>query len=69
MTKEKLVHHLEHLRKKHGKLDKQIDLMEATRHFADDDLNHMKRQRLALRDEMESISSKIAELGKTSEDV
>ena len=62
MTKEKLVHHLEHLREKHGKLDNDIDHMEASGHFVDYELNNMKRQRLALRDEMETINQKISAL-------
>ena len=66
MTKEKLISHLTHLREKHAVLDKQIDLMESTQHFVDEDLNHMKRQPLALRDEMEATSAKIVELQKAA---
>lgn len=59
MTKEKLINHLEHLREKHAKLNKQIDLMESTQHFVDEDLNYFKRKRLALRDEIEQVLAKI----------
>ena len=59
MNKEKLIHHLEHLREKHAKLDKQVDRMEFTGHFVDAELTQLKKQRLAIRDEMEMVFDKI----------
>jgi len=60
MTKEKLKHHLEHLAEKHAKLDREIDHMEATGVFVDEELHVLKKQRLILKDEMEDISNKIS---------
>lgn len=59
MTKEKLQHHLEHLREKHAKLDQEVDHMEATGHFTDDQLHVLKKKRLVLRDEIEEVIQKI----------
>lgn len=53
ITFEKLAHHITHLREKHDKLDKQIELMESTGSFEDADLQHFKKQRLAIKDEIE----------------
>jgi len=66
LTKEKLINHLEHLREKHEKLDHEIDHMEATNVFADDNIHNLKKQRLALRDEMEATSLKIADFEKAA---
>jgi uncharacterized protein YdcH (DUF465 family) len=59
MTREKLIHHVEHLREKHEKLDKQIDLMEQSGNYVDDNLNELKKKRLAIRDEIEQTNRKI----------
>ena len=59
MTKEKLQHHLEHLREKHAKLDQQVDHMEATGYFTDDQLHVLKKKRLVLRDEIEEVLTKL----------
>lgn len=59
MTKEKLIHHLAHVREKHALLDKQIDSMETTGNFEDLDLVQLKKKRLVLRDEMEGLLLKI----------
>ena len=66
MTKEKLIHHLDHLSEKHAKIDDQVDHMEATGHFVDEELTLLKKQRLVLRDEMEAISVKIAAFEKAA---
>jgi uncharacterized protein YdcH (DUF465 family) len=62
MTREKLIHHLESLREKHEKLDKQIDLMESNGNYVDDDLNHLKKKRLSIKDEMEQTNRKLDKL-------
>ena len=62
ITKEKLIHHINHLRVKHEQLDRQIDTMERNGHFDDNDLQHFKKQRLAIRDEIELLKTQIAEL-------
>jgi uncharacterized protein YdcH (DUF465 family) len=61
MTKEKLLHHYEHLQEKHRKLDKDIQHLEISGVYTDDELHSMKKNRLALKDEMESMLSKIKE--------
>jgi uncharacterized protein YdcH (DUF465 family) len=58
-TREKLINHVEHLKEKHATLDKQIDLMEASGNYVDDDLNHLKKKRLSIKDEMEQANRKI----------
>ena len=63
MTKEKLIHHLEALREKHAKIDQEVDLMESTGHFVDHDLNVLKKQRLILRDEIETTTTLIEQYG------
>lgn len=63
MHREKLQHHLQALSLKHSRLDEEIDHMESTGHFVDDDLRDRKRHRLALKDEMETIKLKLQELG------
>ena len=59
MTREKLIHHVEHLKEKHEKLDKQIDLMEQTGNFVDNELNNLKKKRLTIKDEIEQTNKKI----------
>jgi len=66
MTKEKLIHHLQHLSEKHDKLDQEIDRAEATGVFVDEELHMLKKQRLALRDEMEATSMKIETFQKVA---
>jgi uncharacterized protein YdcH (DUF465 family) len=66
MTKEKLIHHLQHLSEKHAKLDQEIDRAEATGVFVDEELHVLKKQRLALRDEMEATSMKIETFQKVA---
>lgn len=63
MTKEKLMHHLEHLAEKHMKLDDEIDHMENTGSFVDEELTVLKKQRLRLKDEMESVKERIKTFG------
>ena len=59
MTREKLIHHVEHLREKHERLDKQIDTMEQSGNYVDDNLNELKKKRLAIKDEIEQTNRKI----------
>jgi len=60
MHKDKLQHHLEHLKEKHAKLDDQIDKMESSGVFQDFQPNEMKKQRLLIKDEMSITEQKIA---------
>jgi len=66
MTKEKLQHHLEHLAEKHAKFDQEIDHMEATGVFVDEELHVLKKQRLILKDEMEATAMKIKSFEKAA---
>ena len=62
MNTEKMKHHIEALREKHRKLDHQIDLMEAAGHFTpaiEADIAHIKKQRLALRDEITECENQL----------
>ena len=49
--------HLKHLEDKHWKLDKDIDLMERTGNFGDNNITEMKKQRLHLKDEIVKLKS------------
>ena len=62
VTKEKLKHHITHLEEKHRHLDSQIALMERVGNYQDEDIQHFKKQRLALKDEIESVKVQLAEL-------
>ena len=61
MTKEKLTHHLEHLAEKHAKLDDEIDHMENTGSFVDEELTVLKKQRLKLKDEISRFKGELAQ--------
>lgn len=58
MTREKLIHHIEHLREKHENLDKQIKELEA--HHTDPlKVETLKKVKLKLKDEIEQTSQKL----------
>ena len=58
MTREKLIHHVEHLKEKHDKLDKQIkELYE--HHTNDLTVEKLKKEKLKLKDEIEQTNRKI----------
>ena len=59
MTPEKIKHHIAHLQEKHTELDQQIELMEGTGRFEETDINNLKKQRLALRDEIQELKQKL----------
>lgn len=61
MTREKLIHHVEHLKEKHDDLDKKISDM--YKHHADDfKVEDLKKQKLKLRDEIEQTNRKINDI-------
>lgn len=62
ITREKLEHHISHLEEKHTALNKQVDTLEQNGHFVDADLNQLKRERLALRDEIEAVKKQMESL-------
>ena len=62
ITKEKLEHHISHLEEQHAALNKQVDLMEQTGNYVDDEINLLKKKRLSLRDEIEHCRVQIGEL-------
>lgn len=49
--------HIHKLEKEHQALDKKIDTMEKTGIFDDHQLNILKKQRLAVRDELSKLDS------------
>lgn len=66
ITKEKLEHHISHLSDQHAIIDKTVDLMEKSGNFNDDELNNLKKKRLALRDEIEHHKHQIEKLDGNS---
>lgn len=62
ITREKLTHHISHLRAKHDHLDDQIVAMERTGRFNDEDLHRLKKEKLAIKDEIEAVKVQLAEL-------
>lgn len=50
-------HHLKRLEEKHQKIDKNIDLMERTGNFGDNNITEMKKERLHLKDEIVKLKS------------
>jgi len=46
---------LKHLEEMHAILDKQIDGLESTGAFHDNNLNNLKKRRLQIRDQIESL--------------
>lgn len=43
---------IRHLEKEHERLDKTIDVLEKTGIYTDDRIGHLKKERLAIRDEL-----------------
>lgn len=62
MNSEKIKHHIEALRAKHTKLDEQIDHMETSGSFDDNELHDLKKHRLALKDEIAQNEHKLTEI-------
>lgn len=60
MNTEKMKHHIAALKEKHHKLDKQIELMESIGSFDDADLQHLKKEKLRIKDEIEQCERKLA---------
>ncbi len=58
MTREKLIHHVEHLKEKHDDLDKQIQVL-YEHHTNDFKVEDLKKKKLKLRDEIEQTNKKI----------
>lgn len=59
MNIEKIKHHIEALQEKHRILNEQIDKMESTGMYEDEELHQLKKKRLALRDEIVEFENKI----------
>ena len=58
MTREKLIHHVEHLREKHERIDKEIKELEA--HHTDSmKVENLKKIKLKIKDEIELTNKKI----------
>ena len=64
MNIEKLKHHLAQLEGKHWKINKDIDLMERTGKYGDADINHLKKERLQLKDEIVTIKEQIEKINE-----
>lgn len=56
---EKIEHHIKHLENLHWKLNKDIDLMERHGKFTDFELENMKKERLKLKDEIQSMKKRM----------
>lgn len=48
-------HRIQHLQEMHARLDRQIDGLESTGRFSDSQLMELKKQRLALRDQITDL--------------
>lgn len=59
MNVEKIKHHIAALQSKHRNLDEQIEKMESNGLYEDEELHQLKKQRLALRDEITEFEHKI----------
>ena len=59
MNVDKIKHHIGALQDKHRILDEQIDKMESTGMYEDEELHQLKKKRLALRDEITEFENKI----------
>lgn len=58
MTREKLIHHVEHLKEKHDKIDKEI--IELEKHHTDHlKVESLKKVKLKLKDEIVATNKKI----------
>ncbi len=57
-TREKLIHHVEHLKDKHDNLDKQIKELYA-HHTEDLKVEELKKKKLAIKDEIEQTNKRI----------
>lgn len=62
ITREKLTHHIAHLRDKHDRVDEQIKEMEKTGHYTDEEIHQLKKQKLLIKDEIEKAKHQIEEL-------
>jgi hypothetical protein len=52
-----------HLEEEHARLDKQVDLMERTGVYVEDDLHNLKKKRLNLKDEIVALKHKMETTG------
>ena len=59
MNVDKIKHHIEALQDKHRTLDEQIDKMESTGMYEDEELHRLKKKRLFIRDEITEFQNKI----------
>lgn len=50
-----LQNRIRHLEKEHERLDKTIDALEKTGVYTDNRINHLKRERLLIRDELAQL--------------
>lgn len=61
ITREKLIHHVEHLKEQHDELDKQIKIL--YEHHADDfKVEDLKKKKLKVRDEIEQTHRRINDI-------
>ena len=61
ITREKLIHHVEHLKEKHDALDRRI-IEEENHHSNCAEVAILKKQKLKLRDEIEQTNKKINDI-------
>lgn len=58
----KIEHHIDHLEIKHRALDDQIHKMESNGLYEDEEIHQLKKQRLALKDEIEMNKHRLESL-------
>ena len=64
MNIEKLKHHLSKLEEKHWHLNKDIDLMERSGKYDDNEIHNLKKERLLLKDEIAKIKEQIGHINE-----
>ena len=52
-----------HLEEEHARLNKQVDNMERTGLYAEDDLHNLKKKRLKIKDEIAALTHKMQTTG------
>lgn len=62
----KIEHHIEHLASKHWHINKQIELMERHGKYTDAEMQHLKKERLYLKDEIEKMKARVADENSSS---
>jgi hypothetical protein len=60
MNKEKIEHHIKHLQEKHSQVNKQLTTLLAHGHYTDTEITELKKKKLHIKDEIESLKQRMA---------